>query len=79
VHAPSSLCFALLEHPLTAAAAVRAAAAAAACRHWRLTGVAHELRGSAYTAANSSLLSKAYGRSKEYKDRQALELQRFSV
>jgi hypothetical protein len=59
---------------LTAAvpATVCAAAAAAACRHWRLTGVAHELRDSAYTAANSSLLSTAYGRSKEYKDRWAV-------
>ncbi|WIA35130.1 hypothetical protein OEZ86_003610 [Tetradesmus obliquus] len=45
-------------------------------RHWRLTGVAHELRGSAYTAANSSLLSTAYGRSKEYKDRQLRDVGR---
>eukprot|EP00775_Hariotina_reticulata_P004584 gene4584-4838_t len=39
-------------------------------RHWRLTGVAHELRESSYVAANTSLLSTAYGRTKEFKDRQ---------
>lgn len=38
-------------------------------RHWRLTGIAHELRGSAYVSANMSLLSTAYGRTKEFKDR----------
>lgn len=39
------------------------------CRHWRLTGVAYELRDSSYTATNTSMLSTAYGRTKEYKDR----------
>ncbi|KAF6252475.1 hypothetical protein COO60DRAFT_1672301 [Scenedesmus sp. NREL 46B-D3] len=45
-------------------------------RHWRLTGLAHELRDSAYTAANSSMLSTAHGRSKEYKDRQLRDVGR---
>jgi dynein assembly factor 3 len=38
-------------------------------RHWRLHGVAHELRGCNYTAPNRSLLSTAYGRTKDFKDR----------
>lgn len=42
---------------------------ALALRHWRLTGVAHELRASIYSAPNTSLLATAYGRTREYKDR----------
>ena len=42
-------------------------------RHWRLTGVAYELRESSYTATNTSMLSTAYGRTKEYKDRCVVE------
>lgn len=40
-------------------------------RYWRLHGIAHELRDSAYTHPNCSLLSTAYGRTKEFKDRWA--------
>ncbi|KAG2424086.1 hypothetical protein HXX76_014762 [Chlamydomonas incerta] len=45
-------------------------------RHWRLHGVAHELRDSAYNAANRSLLSTAYGRTKEFKDRSGKDVGR---
>ena len=38
-------------------------------RHWRQHGVAHELRDSVYNQPNRSLLSTAYGRTKEFKDR----------
>jgi hypothetical protein len=38
-------------------------------RHWRETGVAHELRGGAYDAPNTTLLTAARGRTKEFKDR----------
>jgi hypothetical protein len=38
-------------------------------RHWRLTGVAYELRNCAYAATNSTLLSMAQGRRKEFMDR----------
>jgi Domain of unknown function (DUF4471) len=38
-------------------------------RHWRLTGVAFELRNCAYVAPNSTLLSTANGRRKEFVDR----------
>jgi hypothetical protein len=37
-----------------------------------MTGVAYELRESSYTAANTSMLATAYGRTKEYKDRYAV-------
>lgn len=42
-------------------------------RTWRLTGVSHELRNSAYTQPNRSLLSTAAGRTREFKDRWARE------
>ncbi|GIL80632.1 hypothetical protein Vretimale_9197 [Volvox reticuliferus] len=38
-------------------------------RHWRMHGVAHELRDSHYNQPNRSLLSTAYGRTREFKDR----------
>ena len=38
-------------------------------RHWRLTGVAYEVRKCSYTAPNWTLLSTAQGRTKEFKDR----------
>lgn len=38
-------------------------------RHWRLTGVAHELRDSTYEVANPTMLTTAKGRTKEFKDR----------
>ncbi|GAX81095.1 hypothetical protein CEUSTIGMA_g8529.t1 [Chlamydomonas eustigma] len=38
-------------------------------RHWRAHGVAYELRDSTYTHPNRSLLSTAFGRTKEFKDR----------
>lgn len=38
-------------------------------RHWRLTGIAYEVRSSAYTAPNWTLLSTATGRTREFKDR----------
>jgi hypothetical protein len=38
-------------------------------RHWRSCGVAHELRDSVYDVTNTSLLSTARGRTKEFKDR----------
>jgi hypothetical protein len=38
-------------------------------RHWRMTGVAYELRDSSYPAPNTTLLSRAHGRTKEFKDR----------
>lgn len=38
-------------------------------RHWRLSGVAYELRQSSYAATNTSMLATAYGRTREYKDR----------
>ena len=38
-------------------------------REWRLNGVAYELRDIVYKEANRSLLSTAYGRTKEFKDR----------
>eukprot|EP00873_Tetraselmis_striata_P008924 jgi/Tetstr1/429188/TSEL_019141.t1 len=38
-------------------------------REWRLHGVAYELRDIVYTEANRSLVSTAYGRTKEFKDR----------
>ncbi|KAK9812777.1 hypothetical protein WJX72_003474 [[Myrmecia] bisecta] len=38
-------------------------------RTWRETGVAYELRECQYVEANRSLLSTAYGRTKEFKDR----------
>ncbi|KXZ43299.1 hypothetical protein GPECTOR_95g688 [Gonium pectorale] len=38
-------------------------------RHWRAHGVAHELRDASYNHPNRSLLSTAYGRTREFKDR----------
>eukprot|EP00892_Ulva_mutabilis_P012430 jgi/Ulvmu1/955/UM102_0038.1 len=38
-------------------------------RHWRLTGLAFEVRDSQYTVPNQSLFSTAAGRTKEFKDR----------
>ncbi len=38
-------------------------------RHWRLHGVAYELRDQRYNQPNRSMLSTAYGRTKEFKDR----------
>ena len=38
-------------------------------RLWRETGVAYELRDCKYNQPNKSLLSTAYGKRKEYKDR----------
>ncbi|GLI70938.1 hypothetical protein VaNZ11_016033 [Volvox africanus] len=38
-------------------------------RQWRMHGVAHELRDSHYNQPNRSLLSTAYGRTREFKDR----------
>ena len=38
-------------------------------RHWRLTGVAYEVRHCSYTAPNWTLLSTATGRTREFKDR----------
>jgi hypothetical protein len=38
-------------------------------RHWRLTGIAYEIRDSSYTATNWTLLSCATGRTREFKDR----------
>jgi hypothetical protein len=40
-------------------------------RHWRLTGVAFEVRDCQYREANRTLLSTAFGRTKEHKDRYA--------
>lgn len=42
-------------------------------RHWRLHGVAYELRDSNYSHANRSMLSTAYGRTKEFKDGRSLK------
>ena len=38
-------------------------------RHWRMHGLAYELRDSSYTHPNTTLLSTAVGRTKEFKDR----------
>ena len=37
-------------------------------RHWRMHGVAYELRDSNYSHANRTMLTTAYGRTKEFKD-----------
>lgn len=41
-------------------------------RHWRMHGVAYELRDSAYGHPNRSMLSMAYGRTKEFKDNRTM-------
>ncbi len=38
-------------------------------RHWRMHGVAYELRDARYNQPNRSMLSTAYGRTREFKDR----------
>ena len=38
-------------------------------RRWRESGVAYELRDCKYCQPNRSLLTTAYGKRKEYKDR----------
>ncbi|KAL6760818.1 dynein assembly factor 3, C-terminal domain-containing protein [Haematococcus lacustris] len=38
-------------------------------RHWRMHGVAYELRDAQYNAPNRSMLSQAVGRTREFKDR----------
>ncbi len=38
-------------------------------RHWRVHGVAHELRNAVYGECNRSMLSSATGRTKDFKDR----------
>eukprot|EP00798_Chlamydomonas_sp_ICE-L_P019012 gene19012-25603_t len=45
-------------------------------RHWRMSGVAYELRDSNYNCPNRSLLSMAYGRTKEFKDRNGKDVGR---
>ncbi len=45
-------------------------------RHWRLHGIAHELRDAAYSAPNRTLLSTAIGRTKEFKDRSGKDVGR---
>uniref|UniRef100_A0A061R8M2 Dynein assembly factor axonemal-like n=1 Tax=Tetraselmis sp. GSL018 TaxID=582737 RepID=A0A061R8M2_9CHLO len=39
-------------------------------REWRMHGIAHELRDIVYNECNRSLLSTAFGRSKEFKDKE---------
>jgi hypothetical protein len=38
-------------------------------RHWRLTGIAFEVRNCTYNSPNMTLLSTAKGRTREFKDR----------